>query len=145
MEVALTDVGTKLYNRATARAAMTKLIGITGVPEMGSAPETQEVTETDSPVRQYVSTRATADALAFTFNYLEDNFEAVNSLDDGASHEFALVFGDGSGYYINGTVKAWTNSFESNSAINATLSITQTTGAVWKSKTEMDQILAATA
>lgn len=142
-EVALTDVGTKLYYRASANAAMTKLVGITGVPDMGSEPESQEVTETDSLVRQFVGMRASADTLTFTYNYLEANFLAVSGLDDGSSHEFALVFSDGSGYAINGTIKTWTNSFDSNSNIDATFSITQTEGAVWHKKTEMDVILAA--
>lgn len=144
-EVALTDIGTILYYRtATGTTAMTKLVGITGAPDMGSEPESQEVTETDSQVRQFVGMRASADTLTFTYNYLEENFNKVNALDDGSSHEFALVFSDGSGYYINGTIKTWTNSFESNSNIDATFSITQTSGAVWHGKTEMDAILAAT-
>lgn len=143
-EVALTDIGTILYYRKAGTAAMEKLVGITGAPDMGSEPESQEVTETDSQVRQFVGMRASADTLTFTYNYLEDNFDKVNDLDDGSSHEFALVFSDGSGYYINGTIKTWTNSFESNSNIDATFSITQTTGAVWYGKTGMDAILANT-
>ena len=103
-----------------------KLISIRSVPASGSEGGTIEVTELDSPVKQYIEDRMDLPAQDFTYNRTAEKYEAVKEICDGEVHEFLIKFSDGTGTYIKGTAQTWKNEFSAGSAQEATLHIVAT-------------------
>lgn len=103
-----------------------KLISIKSVPASGSEGGTIEVTELDSPVKQYIEDRMDLPAQDFTYNRTAEKYEAVKEICDGEVHEFLVKFSDGTGTYIKGTAQTWKNEFSAGSAQEATLHIVAT-------------------
>lgn len=103
-----------------------KLISIKSVPASGSEGGTIEVTELDSPVKQYIEDRMDLPAQDFTYNRTAEKYEAVKEVCDGEAHEFLVKFSDGTGTYIKGTAQTWKNEFSAGSAQEATLHIVAT-------------------
>ena len=103
-----------------------KLISIRSVPASGSEGGTIEVTELDSPVKQYIEDRMDLPAQDFTYNRTAEKYEAVKEICDGEVHEFLVKFSDGTGTYIKGTAQTWKNEFSAGSAQEATLHIVAT-------------------
>ena len=103
-----------------------KLVSIKSVPASGSEGGTIEVTELDSPVKQYIEDRMDLPTQDFTYNRTAEKYEAVKEICDGAVHEFLIVFSDGTGTYIKGTAQTWKNEFSAGSAQEATLHIVAT-------------------
>ena len=103
-----------------------KLVSIKSVPASGSEGGTIEVTELDSPVKQYIEDRMDLPTQDFTYNRTAEKYEAVKEICDGTSHEFLIKFSDGTGTYIRGTAQTWKNEFSAGSAQEATLHIVAT-------------------
>ena len=103
-----------------------KLISIKSVPASGAEGGTIEVTELDSPIKQYISDRVDTPAQDFTYNRTAEKYEKVLTYCDGAEHEFLVKLSDGTGTYIKGTAQTWTNEFSAGSAQEATLHIVAT-------------------
>lgn len=108
-------------------SAYETLISIKSVPASGSEGGTIEVTELDSPVKQYIEDRMDLPAQDFTYNRTAEKYEAVKEICDGEVHEFLIKFSDGTGTYIRGTAQTWKNEFSAGSAQEATLHIVATT------------------
>ena len=104
-----------------------KLISIKSVPASGAEGGTIEVTELDSPIKQYISDRVDTPAQDFTYNRTAEKYEKVKTICDGNDHEFLVVFSDGTATYIKGTAQTWKNEFSAGSAQEATLHIVATT------------------
>lgn len=117
------------------------LVNIKSVPASGAEGGTIEVTELDSPVKQYVEDRMDLPAQDFTYNRTAEKFESVKEVCDGEVHEFLVVFSDGTGTYIKGTAQTWKNEFSAGSAQEATLHIVATEIAD-KTSTEVSELLA---
>ena len=123
MAVAISDVGTLLYYKASGSSVYTKLLSIISAPAMGSAGGTLEVTVLDSETKQYIPDRADVPEQDFNYNYTEANFTAAQAACTGTSAEFLVILGDGSGYTITGEAQTWINEVGRGSAIEATLHI----------------------
>ena len=108
-------------------SAYETLISIKSVPASGAEGGTIEVTELDSPVKQYIEDRMDLPAQDFTYNKKKKKYEAVKEICDGEVHEFLIKFSDGTGTYIKGTAQTWKNEFSAGSAQEATLHIVATT------------------
>ncbi len=108
-------------------SAYETLISIKSVPASGAEGGTIEVTELDSPVKQYIEDRMDLPAQDFTYNRTAEKYEAVKEICDGEVHEFLIKFSDGTGTYIKGTAQTWKNEFSAGSAQEATLHIVATT------------------
>lgn len=119
-EVAFSDIGTKLYHKSTT---YTELFGVRAVPATGAAGGKIEVTEMNSSRKQYVADRVDSPDQDFTYNRTAEKYAAALALCDGAEHEFIVVYSDGTGTYIKGTVQTWKNEFSTGSAQEATLHI----------------------
>ncbi len=117
-----------------------KLISIKSVPASGAEGGTIEVTELDSPVKQYIDDRKDTPAQDFTYNRTAEKYEAVKKYCDGKPHEFLVKFQDGAGTYIKGTAQTWKNEFGTGSAQEATLHIVATE-IVDKTATEVTEML----
>lgn len=139
-EVAINDQGTLLYVKGSS--AYEKLISIKSVPASGAEGGTIEVTELDSPVKQYIEDRMDLPAQDFTYNRTAEKYEAVKEICDGAVHEFLVKFSDGTGTYIRGTAQTWKNEFSAGSAQEATLHIVATE-ITDKTATEVTEMLAS--
>ena len=122
--VAYSDVGTKLYHKGTSSYEW--LFGIRTVPASGSAGGTIEVTEMHSERKQFISDRVDTPDQDFTYNRTPEKYEKALALCDGKPHEFLVVFSDGTGTYIKGTVQTWKNEYSTGSAQEATLHIVAT-------------------
>lgn len=102
------------------------LVSIKNVPASGSEGGTIEVTELDSPTKQYIEDRVDTPSQDYTYNRTAAKYEAVKEICDGDPHEFLTVFSDGTGTYCKGTAQTWKNEFSSGSAQEATLHIVAT-------------------
>lgn len=103
-----------------------KLISIKSVPASGAEGGTIEVTELDSPVKQYIDDRKDTPSQDYTYNRTAEKFEKVKAICDGQLHEFLTVFSDGTSTYCKGTAQTWKNEFSAGSAQEATLHIVAT-------------------
>ena len=103
-----------------------KLISIKSVPASGAEGGTIEVTELDSPVKQYINDRVDTPSQDYTYNRTAEKYEAVKAICDGNPQEFLTVFSDGTGTYCKGTAQTWKNEFSAGSAQEATLHIVAT-------------------
>jgi len=103
-----------------------KLVSIKSVPASGAEGGTIEVTELDSPVKQYIDDRIDTPSQDYTYNRTADKYEKVKGICDGQVHEFLTVFSDGTGTYCKGTAQTWKNEFSAGSAQEATLHIVAT-------------------
>ncbi len=117
------------------------MISIKSVPASGAEGGTIEVTELDSPIKQYISDRIDTPAQDFTYNRTAEKYEKVLTYCDGAEHEFLVKLSDGTGTYIKGTAQTWKNEFSAGSAQEATLHIVATQ-IVDKTASEVTSLLA---
>lgn len=105
--VALTDIGILLCKK-NADDKFEKLVSVTSVPDTGGAPAQIEVTEMDSPYKQYVSDRPDTPTFEFEFNHTEAKYSAVKAyVSLTEPKEFLIVYQDGSGERFTGTGDAW--------------------------------------
>lgn len=71
-----------------------KLVDIVSYPDLRPEPETIDVTTLSDAMRQYIpGIMDPGGNLSFDMNYTPANYKAVNDLDDGAVHKFAVWFG----------------------------------------------------
>lgn len=136
--VAQSDVGTLLYYKNGEKYE--ELIEIISAPAEGSAGGTIEVTTLKSAVKQYIADRPDVPEQDFGYNYTETNRAKVNTICDGAVHDFLVKFQDGSGYTITGTAQTWTNEIGRGQALEATLHVVATDVA-WKTATEVTALI----
>lgn len=122
--MAINDQGTLLYVKGTSKYE--KLISIKSVPASGAEGGTIEVTELDSPTKQYIDDRVDTPSQDYTYNRTAEKYAKVKSICDGKVHEFLTVFSDGTGTYCKGTAQTWKNEFSAGSAQEATLHIVAT-------------------
>ena len=96
---------------AEEEAKFVYLVPITNdPPEMGSAPDTIEITEADSPVKQYVSDRPDSPSLEFEYNFNTDgyNYDRVKSaLSATQSKVYLMLLPLGSAFMIKATGNTW--------------------------------------
>lgn len=119
-----------------------ELVNIKSVPASGAEGGTIEVTELDSPVKQYIEDRMDLPAQDFTYNITPEKYEKVKEVCDGEEHEFLIVFNDGMGTYIKGTAQTWKNEFSAGSAREGTLHIVATNISD-KTSSEVTELLAS--
>lgn len=113
------------------------------MPASGAEGGTIEVTELDSPVKQYIDDRVDTPSQDYTYNRTAGKYEKVKTICDGKVHEFLTVFSDGTGTYAKGTAQTWKNEFSAGSAQEATLHIVAT-AIEDKTSTEVEAMLPQT-
>lgn len=95
----------------TAESKFVYLVPVTSdPPEMGSAPDTIEITEADSPVRQYVADRPDSPSLEFEYNFNTNGYN-YNRVKQGTSATtakiYCLLLPLGSAFLIKATGSTW--------------------------------------
>lgn len=100
-------------------------------PELGGAPDTIEITEADSKVKQYVNDRTDSPAIEFNYNFDANGHNYQRVKDNVSATEgniFALLLPLGSFFILKGTGSTW---LAGGNPIQATLSIAQSEEALF--------------
>lgn len=122
MEIAISDVGTGLYIKG-AEEKYTKLVSITSAPATGSAPSPIEVTELDSPVKQYISDRPDTPSYEFEANYLKETYENLQTkVSLTETKDYLIVYQDGSGEKFSATGAVWKKEVSAGNAVKIGIS-----------------------
>ncbi len=117
MAIAISDVGTGLYIKG-AEEKYTKLVSITSAPATGSAPSIIEVTEPDSPVKQYISDRPDTPSYEFEANYLKETYENLQTkVSLTETKDYLIVYQDGSGEKFSATGGVWKKEVSAGNAV----------------------------
>ena len=133
-KTAITVLNTTLEWGAS-ESATTKVIKITGIPDMGGEANTHDVSTTEDMVQVNILGRQTLDALTFEYFFDEDgtNFKAV----EDSSHKklfYKLKINGGSGgeYTWQGEHSSFLQSADDDNPLKATISIVASTKPTWK-------------
>lgn len=107
----------------------TKIVDIKDFPDLGSAPDTIEVTTLSDKMKRYIKGLQDTGSLEFTYNFTKAEFEKVKKLDDTKKHYFELDFGnDGEGgegkFYFSGQVSTYPVGTGTGSVVEAKLIVT---------------------
>ena len=113
----------------TAAGTYTKLVDVKDDHELGSAPDTIEVTTLSDKMKRYVQGLQDTGSFEFTYNYTKADFTKVKALDDNAKHFFELDFGnDGAGgegsFYFSGQVSTYVSGAGTGAAVEAKIIVT---------------------
>lgn len=82
----------KIFLMMKGDSAYEKLIDIKDFPDLGGAPEMLETTTLSDKMQTYIPGIQSLDALAFTANYIKEDFTKLKAL-EGQEKEFAVWFG----------------------------------------------------
>ena len=112
--MAISSYNIVLKTSDTATGTYTELVPVKDFPDLGSAPDTIEVTTLRDKMKRYIQGLQDTGSFKFTYNYTKDDFTKVAALDDNATHYFELDFGnDGAGgegsFYFAGQVTTYVN------------------------------------
>ncbi len=122
MAIAISDIGTGLYVKGDGEK-YTKLISITSAPATGSAPSTIDVTQLDSPVKQYISDRPDTPSYEFEANYTKENYESLTTkISLTETKDYLIVYQDNSGEKFSATGAFWKKEVSAGSAVKIGIS-----------------------
>lgn len=121
--IALSDIGVQLRRKAAdATGKYEVCVDITGIPSLGSEPDTIEVTRLVSEIKEYILGRQGQEKLLFPYNYTKENWEKVKAYADNKTvSDFLLELPDKSGFKFSGTCSTYLDS--SDGALRAQLAI----------------------
>ena len=127
--MAISSYNVVLKTSDTAAGSYTKLVDIKDFPDLGSAPDTIEVTTLSDKMKRYVQGLQDTGSFEFTYNYTKDDFTKVKALDDNAKHFFELDFGnDGAGgegsFYFAGQVSTYVSGAGTGAVVEAKIIVT---------------------
>ena len=105
------SIGLQVYAFDTTENKFGYLVPITSdPPEMGATPDTIEITEADSPVRQYVADRPDSPSLEFEYNFNSNgyNYNRVKANISATNAKvYCLLLPLGSAFLIKATGSTW--------------------------------------
>ena len=127
--MAISSYNVVLKTSDTVAGSYTKLVDIKDFPDLGSAPDTIEVTTLSDKMKRYVQGLQDTGSFEFTYNYTKDDFTKVAALDDNATHYFELDFGnDGAGgegsFYFAGQVSTYVSGAGTGAVVEAKIIVT---------------------
>lgn len=122
--IAHSDLGCMLFCFNEASNKFKYLVPVKAVPASKSAPSTIEVTEMDSPIKQYIPDRPDVPAYEFDYNHTAAKYAAVKAKADGQTeHQFLITYGDKSGVKFKGVGFTWRDAVSTGSGLTDKLSI----------------------
>ena len=122
--VAHSDVGCQLWCFDSTASKYKYLVPVRSVPATGASPSTIEVTEMDSPIKQYILDREDVGTLEFDYNYTADKYAAVKAKADGQTvQKFLITYSDKSGVKFEGMGKTWRDAVSTGGEIKGKLAI----------------------
>jgi len=127
--IAYSDLGAMLWvlDPSISETVYQYLVPVKSMPATGSAPSQIEVTELDSPKKQYILDRQDVPMFEFNYNYTVTNFTRVKSFLDGSStYKFMITYLDKSGVIFEGIGATFINEVSAGNAIEAQMAIAVT-------------------
>lgn len=127
--MAISSYNVILKTASTAAGTYAKLVDIKDFPDLGSAPDTIEVTTLSDKMKRYIQGLQDTGSFEFTYNYTKADFTKVKALNDNAKHYFELNFGnDGAGgegsFYFSGQVSTYVSGAGTGAAVEAKIIVT---------------------
>lgn len=118
------DLGAMLWVKKKGEDKFKYLVPIRTAPATGSAPAQIEVTEMDSPRKQYILDRQDTPAFEFDYNYTVAKFKACKEVFDGKTeNEFLVTYGDKSGHTFKGTGATWKDAISAGAELKGKISV----------------------
>ena len=122
--VAHSDLGCQLWGYDDTAKKYKYLVPVRAVPATGAAPSTIEVTEMDSPTKQYIPDRVDVSTMEFDYNYNAGNYAKCKALCDGVtSNKFLVTYPDKSGVKFEGAGTTWRDAVSTGGEIKGKISI----------------------
>lgn len=91
-----------MLGTGTDTVTYNKLVDIVTFPDLRPEPETIDVTTLSDAMRQYIpGIMDPGGNMSFDINYTPANYKAINDLDDGTVHKFAVWFGASTSQGVN--------------------------------------------
>lgn len=122
--VAHSDLGCQLWGFDETSRKYKYLVPVRAIPATGAAPSTIEVTEMDSPNKQYIPDRVDVPAMEFDYNYNSGNYAKCKTFCDGVTpKKFLVTYPDKSGVKFEGTGSTWRDSVSTGGEIKGKISV----------------------
>lgn len=122
--VAHSDLGCMLFKLNTETQKFEYLVPVRSIPATGGSPSQIEVTEMDSPIKQFILDRQDTPAYEFDYNYTKDNYAKCKEVFDGKTeNEFLITYSDKSGVRFSGTGATWRDAVSVGGEIKAKISV----------------------
>ena len=127
--MAISSYNIVLKTSDTATGTYTELVPVKDFPDLGSAPDTIEVTTLRDKMKRYIQGLQDTGSFEFTYNYTKTDFTKAKALDDNATHYFELDFGnDGEGgegtFFFAGQVTTYVAGTGTGSVVEAKIVVT---------------------
>ena len=127
--MAISSYNIVLKTSETATGTCTELVPVKDFPDLGSAPDTIEVTTLRDKMKRYIQGLQDTGSFEFTYNYTKTDFTKVKALDDNTTHYFELDFGnDGEGgegtFFFAGQVTTYVAGTGTGSVVEAKIVVT---------------------
>lgn len=127
--MAISSYNVVLKTFSTTAGDYKELVAVKDFPDLGSAPDTIEVTTLRDKTKRYIQGLQDTGSFEFTYNYTRTDFERVKDLDDNAPHLFELDFGnDGAGgegsFYFSGQVSTYVSGAGTGAVVEAKIIVT---------------------
>ena len=127
--MAISSYNIVLKTSDTATGTYTELVPVKDFPDLGSAPDTIEVTTLRDKMKRYIQGLQDTGSFEFTYNYTKTDFTKVKALDDNTTHYFELDFGnDGEGgegtFFFAGQVTTYVAGTGTGSVVEAKIVVT---------------------
>lgn len=122
--VAHSDLGCMLFRLNKDAQKFEYLVPVRSIPATGGSPSQIEVTEMDSPIKQFILDRQDTPAYEFDYNYTKNNYaKCKESFDGKTENEFLITYSDKSGVRFSGTGATWRDSVSVGSEIKGKISV----------------------
>lgn len=125
-----------MHGTGTGTVTYSKLVCISEFPDLGSEPETIDVTTLCDTMRHYIPGVQDTGALSFTAFYTPEAYTTIKALDGDENEKYAVWFGadssgnpDGSNgkFSFEGTLSVFVNGGGVNDPVSMTISILPST------------------
>lgn len=126
--MAISSYNVVLKTSNVAAGPYEELVAVKDFPDLGSAPDTIEVTTLRDKMKRYIQGLQDTGSFEFTYNYTKGDFKKVKDLDNNMRHYFELDFGsDGDGsegsFYFSGQVSTYVSGAGTGAVVEAKIII----------------------
>ncbi|MFA5767061.1 MAG: hypothetical protein WC919_04010 [Candidatus Paceibacterota bacterium] len=132
MATGLSDIGTAVYLWSTGTSAYIDFVSVSKIGAIGGSMDKHESTCLDDTVKTYVAGRRDTNEIEFTYNFNSANAATVKAAMNGSTaQKLMVVYGDKSGYEINGVGTDTTSDASTNSLQAATFTFVPSEEPTW--------------
>lgn len=122
--VANSDKGCMLFAFNKEKNVFEYLVPVRSIPATGGSPAQIEVTEMDSPIKQFILDRQDTPAFEFDYNYTLNNYNKCKKVFDSKTENvFLITYSDKSGVKFKGIGATWKDGLSVGAEIKAKISV----------------------